>query len=96
MKTKFMHGDLPRLLALHGTNLQAVSLPYANPRLSMVVVPDAGQFSQVAHATATAGRDAWWYNELCAWVVHGWLLPSCWHCEGSLLQATLALALAIP
>ncbi len=48
VKTKFMNGDLARLPALHGTNFQAVSLPYANPRLSMVVVvPDTGQFSQV-------------------------------------------------
>ncbi len=48
VKTTFMNGDLARLPALRGTNFQAVSLPYANPRLSMVVVvPDTGQFSQV-------------------------------------------------
>ncbi len=39
---------LPNLPAFQGTNFTAVSLPYADIRLSMlVVVPDAGQFGQV-------------------------------------------------
>lgn len=46
--TKFMNADLFNLPTFQGTNFTAVSLPYADDRLSMlVVVPDAGQFSQV-------------------------------------------------
>lgn len=48
VSTKFMMADLPALPALQGTNFKAISLPYADRRLSMlVVVPDAGQFAQV-------------------------------------------------
>jgi serpin B len=61
--TKFMSADVISLPALQGTNFKAVSLPYADNRLSLVVVvPDAGQFSQVessldatALATLVAG-----------------------------------------
>ena len=43
----FMNAQLP-LPATKGTNYVAASLPYADTRLSLVVVvPDAGQFSQV-------------------------------------------------
>ena len=46
--TKFMNAELFNLPTFQGTNFTAVSLPYADDRLSMlVVVPDAGQFSQV-------------------------------------------------
>ena len=55
--------DVISLPALQETNFKAVSLPYADNRLSLVVVvPDAGQFSQVessldatALATLVAG-----------------------------------------
>ena len=61
--TKFMSADLANLPALQGTNFKAVSLPYADKQLSLVVVvPDAGQFTQVessldatALATLVAG-----------------------------------------
>jgi serpin B len=44
----FMNAELPSLPATQGTNFVAASLPYADTRLSLVVVvPDAGQFSQV-------------------------------------------------
>jgi serpin B len=45
---KFMRSDFYGLPATQGTNLVAASLPYADDNLSLVVVvPDAGQFSQV-------------------------------------------------
>jgi serpin B len=45
---KFMGADLPGTLAMQGTNFVAASLPYADDRLSLlVVVPDQSQFSQV-------------------------------------------------
>ena len=45
---KFMDADLFDLPATQGTNFVAASLPYADDRLSLVVVvPDAGKFSQV-------------------------------------------------
>jgi serpin B len=45
---KFMNGDLFNLPAMQGTNFVAASLPYADKNLSLlVVVPDAGKFSQV-------------------------------------------------
>jgi serpin B len=48
VSTKFMAADLSALPVLQGPNFKAVSLPYADRRLSMlVVVPDAGQFAQV-------------------------------------------------
>jgi len=54
----FMNAELPSLPATQGTNFVAASLPYADTRLSlMVVVPNAGQFSQVEsslNATALA------------------------------------------
>ena len=61
--TKFMAADSISLPASQGTNFKAVSLPYADARLSLVVVvPDAGQFAQVessldaaALATLVAG-----------------------------------------
>ena len=44
----FMNAQLPSLPAMQGTNFVAASLPYADTRLSLVVVvPDVGQFSQV-------------------------------------------------
>jgi serpin B len=44
----FMNAYLPSLPAIQGTNFVAASLPYADTRLSLVVVvPNAGQFSQV-------------------------------------------------
>ncbi|MGA9653770.1 MAG: serpin family protein [Polyangia bacterium] len=44
----FMNADLPSLPASQGANFVAASLPYADTRLSLVVVvPDEGQFSQV-------------------------------------------------
>jgi len=44
----FMNAELPSLPATKGTNFVAASLPYADTRLSMVVVvPNPGQFSQV-------------------------------------------------
>ena len=43
-----MNGERSSLPAIQGTNYVAASLPYADQRLSLVlVVPDAGQFSQV-------------------------------------------------
>ena len=59
----FMGADLPSALAVQGTNFVAAALPYADANLSLlVVVPDAGQFSQVessldstALATLVAG-----------------------------------------
>lgn len=46
--TKFMNADEISLPAAQGTNYRAVSLPYTDGRLSLVVVvPDVGQFSQV-------------------------------------------------
>ena len=43
-----MNGERSSLPAMQGTNFVAASLPYADQRLSLVlVVPDAGQFSQV-------------------------------------------------
>ena len=54
----FMNAFLPSLPAILGTNYVAASLPYADTRLSLVVVvPNAGQFSQVEsslNATALA------------------------------------------
>jgi serpin B len=58
-----MGADLPGPLAVQGTNFVAAALPYADDNLSLlVVVPDAGQFSQVessldstALATLVAG-----------------------------------------
>jgi serpin B len=54
----FMNAELPSLAAAQGTNFVAASLPYADTRLSLiVVVPNAGQFSQVEsslNATALA------------------------------------------
>ena len=45
---KFMDADLFALPAMQGTNFVAASLPYADKNLSLlVVVPDAGKFSQV-------------------------------------------------
>ena len=45
---KFMRSDFYGLPATQGTNFVAASLPYADDNLSLVVVvPDAGQFSQV-------------------------------------------------
>jgi serpin B len=45
---KFMNAEDSILPAVQGTNFVAASLPYADDRLSLViVVPDAGQFSQV-------------------------------------------------
>ena len=60
---KFMNAEDSILPAVQGTNFVAASLPYADDRLSLViVVPDAGQFSQVessldstALATLVAG-----------------------------------------
>lgn len=60
---KFMGADLPGTLAVQGTNFVAAALPYADDNLSLlVVVPDAGQFTQVessldstALATLVAG-----------------------------------------
>ncbi len=44
----FMNAYLPSLPATQGTNFVAASLPYADTRLSLVVVvPNPGQFSQV-------------------------------------------------
>jgi len=44
----FMNAYFPSLPASQGTNFVAASLPYADTRLSLVVVvPDEGQFSQV-------------------------------------------------
>ncbi|MGC9986899.1 MAG: serpin family protein [Polyangia bacterium] len=44
----FMNAYLPGLPAIQGTSFVAASLPYADTRLSLVVVvPDEGQFSQV-------------------------------------------------
>jgi serpin B len=44
----FMNAYLPSLPATKGTNFVAASLPYADTRLSLVVVvPNPGQFSQV-------------------------------------------------
>ena len=46
--TKFMNAEPISLPAVQGTSFRAVSLPYADSRLSLVVVvPDAGQFAQV-------------------------------------------------
>ena len=46
--TKFMNATPVVIPALQGTNFVAASLPYADDHLSLVVVvPDAGQFSQV-------------------------------------------------
>jgi serpin B len=46
--TKLMGADLPATLAMQGTDFVAVSLPYADDRLSLlVVVPDEGRFSEV-------------------------------------------------
>jgi serpin B len=64
--TTYMNADLANLPALQGTNFKAVSLPYADKRLSLVVVvPNAGQFTQVestldatALATLVAGMTA--------------------------------------
>ncbi len=43
-----MNGERSSLPAIQGTNYVAASLPYADQRLSLVVVvPDVGQFSQV-------------------------------------------------
>jgi serpin B len=45
---KFMNATFSSIPAMRGTNFLAASLPYADDRLSLVVViPDAGQFSQV-------------------------------------------------
>jgi serpin B len=45
---KFMDGDGSYLPAMQGTNFVATSIPYADNNLSLVVVlPDAGQLSQV-------------------------------------------------
>ena len=64
--TTYMNADLANPPALQGTNFKAVSLPYADKRLSLVVVvPDAGQFTQVESslnattlATLVAGMTA--------------------------------------
>jgi len=49
--TKLMNAEPISLPAVQGTNYKAVSLPYADNRLSLiVVVPDAGQFTQVESA----------------------------------------------
>ena len=49
--TKFMNATLPSAPATQGTNYVAVSLPYQDTRLSLVlVVPDSGKFSQVESA----------------------------------------------
>jgi serpin B len=61
--TKLMTAEPINLPAVQGTNFKAVSLPYADDRLALVVVvPDAGQFTQVessldatALATLVAG-----------------------------------------
>ena len=48
VSAKFMYGYLDKIPTVQGTNFVAVSLPYADDRLSLVVVlPDAGKFSQV-------------------------------------------------
>jgi serpin B len=45
---KFMSAELSGTLAMQGTGFVAASLPYADDRLSLlVVVPDQGKFSQV-------------------------------------------------
>jgi serpin B len=53
---KFMSAHLAGIPAMQGTNFVAAALPYADDRLSLLVVlPDAGQFSQVeASLDATA------------------------------------------
>jgi serpin B len=52
----FMHADLYSTLGIQGTNFVAASLPYADERLSLVlVVPDVGQFSQVESSLDAAG-----------------------------------------
>jgi serpin B len=59
----FMNAELSSIPAIQGANYVAASLPYADTRLSLVVVvPDAGQYSQVesslnapALATLVAG-----------------------------------------
>ena len=61
--TKLMNAEPISLPAVQGTNYKAVSLPYADNRISLVVVvPDPGQFTQVeasldapALATLVAG-----------------------------------------
>jgi len=46
-----MGATLPGVPAMQGSNFAAVSLPYQDERLSLLlVVPDAGQFSQVEAA----------------------------------------------
>jgi serpin B len=51
---KLMSADVINLPAYQGTGYTAVSIPYADPQLSLVlVVPDTGQFAQVE-----AGLDA--------------------------------------
>jgi serpin B len=46
--TKFMNTTFPGIPAMQGNNFVAAALPYQDDRLSLVlVVPDAGQFSQV-------------------------------------------------
>jgi serpin B len=48
VNAKFMGAHLTGIPALQGTNFVAAALPYADDRLSLLVVlPDAGQFSQV-------------------------------------------------
>jgi serpin B len=48
VKVKFMNVTLDNLPAMQGTDYVAASLPYADDRLSLlVVVPDQGKFSQV-------------------------------------------------
>jgi serpin B len=63
----FMNAYLPSLPATQGTNFVAASLPYADTRLSLVVVvPNAGQFSQVEsslNATALAALVAGLTNQ---------------------------------
>ena len=62
-----MYSELVSFPAMQGTNFVAASLPYADTRISLVVVvPDAGQFSQVESsldATALAALVAGLTNQ---------------------------------
>jgi serpin B len=59
VQTKFMGATLSGVPAMQGTNFVAVSLPYQDERLSLLlVVPDAGQFSQVESTIDAAALGA--------------------------------------